>query len=191
MLLFVDETENEEYFIVTGLLLESRENALEIFRHFKSRIRNMHISSKEKAVVYTEFKSTLLDRKYQRIKIRMIEELVKTDPCIVYSCYIKKGDSFPQEYKEETYLTLLSKIVSSIEHDVSVIFDSFNKNDFEKRIINRLSTYTNVQAIMPRDSQKEPGLQLVDNLCSIIRMHKSTTDKNDFYAMIQSHVEEV
>lgn len=191
MILYVDETENDEYFIVTGLLIVSKEAAISAYKHFKNKISHMPISNNDKMRVFTEFKSTLLDRKYQRIKIKMLEEINELDHRVIYSCYVKKGDSFPQAFKEETYITLLAKIVSSIEAEVSIIFDRFNKRDFEDRIIDRLSSYHNVQAIMPRDSQKEPGLQFVDNLCSIMRMNKSGVDENNFYKIIEKWVQEV
>lgn len=191
MILYVDETENDEYFIVTGLLIVSREAAISAYKHFKNRIANMPISNNDKMRVYTEFKSTLLDRKYQRIKIKMLEEINELDPRVIYSCYMKKGDGFPQVFKEETYITLLAKIVLAIEEEVSIIFDRFNKRNFEEKIVDRLSGCSNVQAIMPRDSQKEPGLQFVDNLCSILRMNKSSVDDNNFYRIIKKWVQEV
>lgn len=121
----------------------------------------------------------------------MIESLSEVDRHIIYSCYIKKSKSFPQNYKEDTYIALLSRIVLSIEDDISIIFDSFNKADFEARIIERMLTYVNVQAITPRYSQLEPGLQLVDNMCSIIRLHLSDADSAKFYERIKSWVKSV
>ena len=86
---------------------------------------------------------------------------------------------------------MLSKIVSSVEENISVIFDTFNKNDFEKRIVDHISSYKNVQAIMSRDSQKEPGLQFVDNICGVIRLHKSDVDEHRFFDMIRKNAKEV
>ena len=68
---------------------------------------------------------------------------------------------------------------------------AFNKRDFEEHILDRISSYSNVQAIMPRDSQKEPGLQFVDNLCNIIRLNKSGTDQYNFYEYIKEWIVEV
>lgn len=191
MVLYVDETENTEYFIVAGLLLNSREGADELYKSFKKKARNMPVARRDKAAVFTEFKSTILDKHYQRIKIKMIESLSDADRRIIYSCYFKKSKGFPQNFKEDTYIAMLSKIVLDIEEDFSIIFDTFNKKDFEDRIIERISSYKNVQAIMARDSQVEPGLQLVDNMCSILRLHKSELDKYGFYPMIEDWVREV
>ena len=191
MVLFVDETENDEYFIVTGLLVKSREEAATAYSHFKKSVRQIPIPEKKRATIFTEFKSVLLDRDFKRIKVKMLEEINSIEHCVIYSCHIKKGEFFSQEYKEGTYLVLLSKIVSSIGDDISIIFDTFNKNDFEERIIDRISSYKNVQAIMPRDSQKEPGLQFVDNLCSVIRLYKSDSDEYGFYDIIRKYVKEV
>ena len=191
MILFVDETENDEFFIVTGLLIDSRETADIIFKRFKKKAYNMSVAKRDKARLFTEFKSTFLDKHYQRIKVKMIESLAEEEHRIIYSCFIKKNKSFPQNFKEDTYIAMVSKIVLNIEQDISIIFDSFNKEDFETRIIDRISTYSNVQAIMARDSQLEHGLQLVDNMCSIIRLHMSNTDDYGFYEMIKNWVTEV
>ena len=191
MLLYVDETENEEYFIVTGLLVESREIADKAFDSFKKDIKNIPINKRDKAILYTEFKSTILDRRYSRIKRKMLERIALMENSIIYSCYIKKGTYFSQIFKEDTYLTLLSKIVSSAEKDISVIFDSFNKYDFEAAVIERISSYPHVQAIMPRDSQKEKGLQFVDNICSVLRLNKSGTDEYGFYQIISKTIKEI
>ena len=43
---------------------------------------------------------------------------------------------------------------------------------------------------MPRDSQLEPGLQFVDNVCSIIRQNLSEINKNNFYDLIKDWVKE-
>lgn len=188
MILYIDETENEELFIVTGLLLNSREDAERVYKSFKKKAKNMPVAKRDKQIVFTEFKSVILDKHYQRMKKQMLISLSEADGCIIYSCYIKKEKSFPQKLKEDTYVLLLSKIVSKIKDNISIVFDSFNKQDFERRIVNDLLTFINVQAVMPRDSQIEAGLQLVDNICSVIRQQISGTDVNDFYPIIQDWV---
>lgn len=191
MILYVDETENKDFFIVTGLLMESRETADRLYKSFKKSVRNMPVSKRDKAALFTEFKSTILDRHYQRFKVKMIETLSEVDCHIIYSCYLKKNKAFPQSFKEDNYIAMLSKIVLEIDEDISIIFDGFNIREFDQRIVDRISTYGNVQAIMPRDSQKEPGLQFVDNMCSILRLHRSQSDDHGFYPMIEKWVKEV
>ena len=93
MLLFVDETENEDYFIVTGLLVESQNDIDLIYSRFKKKAKNLNISDKKRAQLFTEFKSTLMDRNYQKLKISMLSELSSMEHYIIYSCYIKK-DAF-------------------------------------------------------------------------------------------------
>jgi len=191
MILFVDETENTEYFIVAGLLVDSKDTADQVYKTFKKKARNMSVAKRDKAVLFTEFKSTILDRHYQRIKVKMIESLSEVDRHVIYSCYVKKEKGFPQNYKEDIYIAMLSKIILNIEESIDIIFDTFNKRDFEARIIERVSTYDNVRTITSKDSQIEPGLQLVDNMCSILRMKKSGNDKHDFYLLIEDWVREV
>ena len=191
MLLFVDETENDSLFIVGGILLDSRESAAEAYRRFKRKIRNYPLTENKRMKLYTEFKSVLMDNHYQRIKLRMIEEISEMESCIIYSCYIKKEDSFLQSLKETVYNELLSRIVASIQDDISIIFDKFNLPAFEERIVDTISTFKNVQAIMPRDSQAEPGLQFADNICSILRQWKTTNIESEWYKMLENKIREV
>ena len=191
MLLYVDETENDCYFIVTGLLVNSKNDVALAYKRFTNKAHAMKIPGKLKARVFTEYKSTLLDSRFQRLKVHMLEELNQIDHSIIYSCHVKKHAHFTQTYKETAYMTLLSNIVASISDEVSIIFDRFNKPDFEQRIIDFMSGYPYVQAIMARDSQKEYGLQFVDNLCSVIRLYISGSDENQFYTYIKDRVVEV
>ena len=49
----------------------------------------------------------------------------------------------------------------------------------------------NVVGIVPMDSQLEPGLQFIDNICSSIRLHLSGEDNNHYYEKIEHLVKEV
>ena len=55
MLLFVDETENEDYFIVTGLLVESQNDIDLIYSRFKKKAKNLNISDKNVICSFTCF----------------------------------------------------------------------------------------------------------------------------------------
>lgn len=191
MILFVDETENEEYFIVAGLLVDSKADVENAFKRFRNSIKDFKISNKSKTIVFSEFKSVELDKKYQRIKKRMLQEINTINHSIIYACYIKKGAKFPQNLKEDTYVALLSRIVSAIDMDFCIVHDSFNKKDFEELIADRMLSYTKVQVVMARDSQKERGLQFIDNICSVIRLHMSGKDSSGFFEIIKSSVKDV
>ena len=90
MVLYIDETENNSFFIVAGLLATSSEETENAYRKFKKSIKRMKIEDKYRSQVYTEFKSTLLDRRYKRIKIKMLESIAEIEPTIIYSVYQKK-----------------------------------------------------------------------------------------------------
>ncbi len=190
MILFVDETECEDYFIVAGLLTESKHMTDMTYKRFKKKINTMKLSEKTKQQVFLEFKGALLDRHYQKIKIKMLKELNNMKYNVYFTSYIKKDKSFKQPDKEKQYIFLLSKIVNSIEQDISIIFDSFNKPDFENNIISIMESHPNVLSINSCDSRNEPGLQFVDNLCSVIRLNK-TKKENDFYSLIKNYIIEL
>jgi len=187
MYLYVDETENNEYFIVTGLLVPSKECADIAHKRFKKKINLMNINVKMKQKLFNEFKSVLLDRQFQKIKIKMLEEIMKLDSQIIYSCHIKKEERFTQEMKERVYINLLNNIVSSIHEDIHIVFDSFNKSDFEYNIVHSIVSHKNVLSIEPKNSYDEAGIQFVDNLCSVIRL-SYLDSKNNYYQIIKTKV---
>ena len=157
MYLYVDETENEKYFIVAGLLVDSAELVENSYRHFKKRLNSFKINPKTKSKIYTEFKANILDNHYQKIKIKMIQEICKTKGTIIYSCHAKKSCPFKQKEKETVYIRLLSSIVKTIKEKTNIVFDSFGKKDFEERIVNTLGAAASVNTITPGDSEKIHG----------------------------------
>lgn len=75
VILYVDETENENYFIVAGLLTESKAITDLAYKHFKKKLKSMKLSQKTRQKICLEFKSYLLDRHYQKIKLTMLKEI--------------------------------------------------------------------------------------------------------------------
>ena len=120
----------------------------------------------------------------------MLEIIRTVDGVIIYSAYIKKTNHIKQSLKEKVYLKLLKNIVSSIDDEVDIIFDEFKLSIFEENIMKTIIEMPNVKSIMPGDSQKIPGLQFTDNLCSVVRVKLVDEDKNDFYSIIQDLVKE-
>lgn len=190
MILYIDETENDKYFIVTGLLVTSKRNVDMSYKRFKKKVNAMNLSPKRKEKIFNEFKSVILDREFQRIKRSMLIEIMKLENQVIYSCYLKKEETFNQQRKEKQYIKLLNTIVSSISDDIHIIFDAFNKKDFETNIIESIKTNKNVISIQPRNSFDEAGIQFVDNLCSVIRQSISD-DSNEFYLLIKDNVIQV
>lgn len=191
MILFVDETENEEYFIVAGLLVNSKADVETSYRHFKKKINNYKLTAKTKQRVFKEFKATTLDTRFQGIKKKLLTEISTIGGSVIYSCYIKKDAQFNQILKEATYIVLLSKIVATADVPIDVIFDSFRKDNFETDIIEGMMAFNNVSNIQPCKSELEPGLQYIDNICSVLRRHKSGIDEDHFYEIIENMVTEV
>lgn len=191
MILYIDETENDDFFIVAGLLSKNIADVQAAYKRFKKKIAGMSIPHKYKARVFTEFKSTLLDRDYRKIKLHMLTEILQLNRAIIYSCRIKKGAKLNQVLKESLYITLLSSIFGELTDETQVIFDRFGKPDFEADIMESAAAFPCIKSIYPKDSQTEPGLQFVDNICSVIRMHRSQTDTENYYNLIKSMIKEV
>ena len=190
MVLYVDETENKDYFIVSGLLVDSEESTKLAYKQFKKSIKGYRISEKARSNLYTEFKSTIMDARYQRIKIKMLEMISSLDAKIICACYKKSINPLNQVLKESIYITLLSSIVSVINERTDIVFDQFGIDSFEESIAKSIAGGC-IESVVPRDSQTEAGLQFIDNICSAIRLYKSSNDTYDFYDIIKDIVVEV
>ena len=187
MKLYIDETENNKMFMVVGLLVNSKSEIDMSFKRFKNRINEIGLKPKDKQVICIEFKSFILDRKFQRIKNMLLNELNKLNYVIFYSCYSKNKESMKQSKKEKIYINLLEKIVDNIDNEVDIVFDDFGRIDFEDKIITRLSKKYNVKSVTPKNSQKEAGLKYVDNICSVIRLYRSNEDRFKFFESIKDN----
>lgn len=95
-----------------------------------------------------------------------------------------------QNTKEKQYIRLLENIVSYLTCDTDIIFDAFNKKDFENAIIQAIGVQKHVLSINSQDSELECGLQFIDNICSIIRLYKTKRD-HKFHELIDAHTVEV
>lgn len=188
MILFVDETECEDYFIVAGLLTDSKAKTDIAYKKFKKKVKNFPISPKKKEKLFTEFKSVLLDKEYQKIKVCMLEHIDSLNYSIIYSIYKKDDNKFNQVKKEKIYMQLLNNIVSNIDERIDVIFDTFNKRDFEEKIINNLLQLPHIDSVKSQDSETEFGLQFIDNIYSIIRLHIDRKGST-FYYLLSNYYE--
>ncbi len=191
MILYVDETASDEYFIVAGLLVKSTCDIEMAYKRFKKHAGEYKIPDKLKADLFLEFKSVKMDKHFQKLKKQMLSELNSFEYCTIYSCYRKKNVVFTQKTMERSYLNLLSSIVASIDNEVEVVFDRFNKKDFEESIVKKLLSFPHVLSAKPEDSQNEVGIQFADNLCSVIRLYKTNSDSYKFYEVVEQFVKEV
>ena len=190
MILYLDETENTQYFIVAGLMVSSQEVINNSFKKFKKSIKNLPLQNKYKSIVFSEFKSYILDRSYKTIKFRMLNELNCLDYFVLFS-YYKKETIFKQSLKQKIYLQLVENIISKLDFEFDIVFDNFGIDSFEKTIVEKFSKKHNIKTIKPLNSQQEPGLKYIDNLCSVIRLHISNEDKYGFYDLIKDKVIEI
>ena len=191
MILFVDETESDDLFIVAGLLVNSKQDAEMVFKRFKKKAQRSHLSQKSKARLFNEFKSTIMDKEYINFKREMLLELSKLDYTILFSTHRKQNILFKQREKETAYIRLLSRITEMIVFPVEIIFDSFNLHSFEERIVKRISGFENVLSVHPERSETQPGIILVDNICSVIKRHLKSDDSEGLFSIIKATVKRI
>lgn len=169
----------KKMFVVGGILVDSENDLLVAYSQFKKQIMIIPMTRKQKETVTYELKSTLLDRTYPQIKRKLLYKLNSLRCSIVYSCK-ELNDKLLLEDKEKHYIELLSKIVSNINEDVTIItFDSFGNAKFENMIVKEISKIKNVNSIAKDESYNNKGLQFTDNVAGVIR--KRVSNNNDDY----------
>lgn len=186
--LYIDESADEKYFVVGGILVDSEQDLFLAYNQFKKQITNTPMTRKQKERVTNEFKSTILEKSYPQIKRKMLYKL-NTLNCKAIYCSTLLVDKLYEGYKEECYIELLTRIVKSINDDLTVIvFDSFGNKKLEKRIINKIEKIDNVERIISDYSFNNKGLQFADNVCGVIRKHLSKIDYENYYEIISRKV---
>ena len=91
--------------------------------------------------------------------------------------------------KEKIYINMLSSIVKHIDKNIDIFFDH---TDFDDNIILKIkNVFSNVGLIEPKDSFVEKGIQIIDNLCSVVGRHETNCDIRNFYTLIEKHVKKV
>ncbi len=194
MVLYIDETENKNYFIVTGLLVDSVLTLEKNYKMFKNSAKLIYVSPKYKSIIFTEFKSHLLDYDYQKIKLKMLESISRMPCSIIYSKYNKNKKVLNQILKERVYVSLLINIIKVIPDKIEVIFDAFNKKDFEDSIKKKILTCKNVIKVISANSEKCHGIQYVDNISSVIRLNSDIDNKykwaDIFYFLLKRMIKE-
>ena len=122
------------------MLVNTKQDVELAFKRFKKSVGNAKIPAPLKSKLFTEFKSVIMDRTYQNMKIKMLSELNEFEHCVVYSTFVKKTKNLSQKDKERAYINLIAKIASSLTKPVEIVFDMFNKKNFESEIIKKLKS---------------------------------------------------
>ena len=191
VILYVDEPETEELFIVAGLLVVSKQDVEMVFKRFKKRAKNLVLSAKYKARLFNEFKSVIMDKDYQKLKMEMLSQLNTIHYRIIFSSQMKNGTSFTQKEKERAYINMISSIAIDAEEQTDIFFDCFNNQSFENAIIKKLESIQNVRQSSPTVSETDKGIILIDNICSVLRLHLTHKDKNRVHDLISQNIKKI
>ena len=186
--LYVDETESDEFFIVAGVLFDSKEHSMNTYKAFRKRARKRCSNTKNsiKDILFHEFKSSYMDKNFPLLKKELLYMLNDKAECFLYATYKKKEIRLSQSEKETQYINLLEAIVNKLDCSSFIAFDSFGIKLFESEIKERIKKTVNCADIECYDSQQEKGIQFADNICSTIRRHLSGDDSNVFFEIIRN-----
>ena len=185
MYLYVDETEDKDYFVVGGILVEEESILLNIHKRVTKLIKRQKYSAKTKSLLLTELKDYQINKSYRRLKRLILKEL-QDSGLYYYSLYIKKRH-FMQVDKEKIYIRLLKTIASSIELNINVIYDEFRLQRFRNNIEVELGKLDNVVSINSDNSQHNKALQFADIICGTIRRYYQNKDE-EMFALIKDKI---
>ena len=99
--LYIDESIDEKHFAVEGILCDSEKDMLLACNRLKKQISRIPLTSRVKERINYEFKSSLLDRSYPKIKKKMLYKLNAFDCQVVYSCRNINGTIIQKEKNHE------------------------------------------------------------------------------------------
>ena len=89
MILYIDETENDDFFIVAGVLFPDEKDMETAYKQFKKKVENLELKPSVKAKVYTEFKGNFIEKKAKRVKDLIMQSLQESAQKIIYGIYKK------------------------------------------------------------------------------------------------------
>ena len=137
--LYIDESIDDDLFVVGGILVNSEKDLLIGYKQFKRQFIEIPMTRRQKERISFEFKSTLLESSYPQIKRKLLYKLNSFDCSIVYSSKEIKGKLMQKE-KEYYYLECLKSIVNYINDDLTIItIDELGSTKFEMKIISEIS----------------------------------------------------
>lgn len=186
--LFIDESINENTFVVGGILIENDTEHFVAYNQFKKQIKEIPLTRKQKDRITFEFKSTLLEQSFPKIKRKLLYKLIALNCDIVYSSK-NLTSNINQELKQNYYIKCLSNIINNINNELIIVtIDELGNKKFENNVFDKVNKYENVKSITKDNSFNNKGLQFADNVVNIIRKHISKIDKNNFYELVAGKV---
>ena len=69
------------------------------------------------------------------------------------------------------------------QYILNIVTNIYLGLDFEEKIINSIKLNHNVLSIIQQDSRLEFGLQFIDNICSVIRLHIDRKESTLYYLL--------
>lgn len=178
MYLYIDETEDKDYFVVGGILVPDKDTLTGIHKRIAKMIRRQKYSDKTKSKLLTELKDYQINKSYRKIKRTILEELEGSGT--YYYSLVGKKTHFKQVDKERIYIRLLKKIASKIECEIYIIYDEFRLQRFHNNIEVELMKLDNVLTVKSGNSQSSKSLQFADIICGTVRRYHQDQDTEMF-----------
>jgi len=197
--LYLDETEDEKYFIIGGVLTTDIKKVEDAVYETKRNIkRKKGIPEKTKAKILTELKERdlnswglqdikkhfFLNLTLDKVKFRG-KNVFTPNPKVkvIGVIHIKENSSLVNEKKGYIYFKMLELLLSDPlfkEKEIEIIYDEFSSEYFDKSIETTIDSYINLKKIQSGNSEVVKALQAADLCVGSIRRNLNG-EKNCYY----------
>lgn len=135
--LYIDESLDENCFVVGGILVDNEQDMLLAYRQFKKSIDGIPMTRKQKERVTHEFKANLLDKSFPQIKRKLLYKLNAFDCKVIYASANKQKITNQNEKENETIYRDLTEWFNKLKtrrqvivvtHDANIVINSDAEN---------------------------------------------------------------
>lgn len=199
---YIDESEDEQRFVVGGLIIEDNNRLLSsIYRTRKYIKSKKGIPNRIKQKLLNELKEHFLHRRYNDIKKEFIKNLLceNKDTINFFGAYYakRKYEHFDQERKEKVYEACIIEILNTlinpvtiqeeIDNNFSITYDQFGGYKLNIALQEMVQKqYKNICIFKAGDSQVTKELQVADIIVGCLRRALGNEDLESF-ELIQDH----
>lgn len=191
LFIFLDETEDENYFLVGGIVTSDREELLDAIHETRRFIKSKKgLVQRHREQILNEIKDYYLVRwGYEDIKVKFLENIrfkkiktknkkkstshVRSNIIVAYMKFENEEKKhLSQVEKEEIYYQMLCSLLSDpkfANEKIEIIYDEYGNAEFRDRLTNLPNHFKNLIQISPGKSNIIKELQAADVCVGCIR----------------------
>ncbi|MDW8518426.1 DUF3800 domain-containing protein [Priestia flexa] len=203
---FFDETEDNGFFIVGGVISSSKETLSDVIyetrKHIKSGKKGKHynalLNEIKEYYIYRNNLDYVKKRMFSSLSTKKVKkkgkiiDVPRIDVIILYMKYTKGPDeSLKQAKKSALYLEMIGNFLSSEkfkDEEICIVYDDFEDKAFKKGIRDLANSHPNLVEISSGKSNEVKELQIADVCVGSYRRKLNNDDKNNNFGHIEDLV---